>query len=643
MLLLGGTTSLSAQKDIFDKATGAYKKVFVETDQFDASYLKTLQQYYPEAQPDSIKFSMLNDLAYYWHTRNLTTAMSYTREGLVLTQKKNDALWYGRFQITQAAILLRQEKLDSAFTILKEAAHKVNSKDLANLNTQLGYVFERKGQLDKAADYAIKSLELGRRLDDKKAQVMAYSDLSNLFWKQSKFAKGVEFGLKSLKLFEEWGLKDLDYDFTLYVVANNYLELKNFKKALNYFKQAEKIGKHYGFYNNLSDIYISQTDLFAYLGKYEKAQIAGENALKYAELLDNNFMMMRSWLSLGKLQNLRADYNAAVISLNNSIEVATKDFGDEYYLNQTYGELALAYENLGDFKNALAALKKHERLKDIIFTKQADQRISLLQTEFDVALKEETINLQQEKISQQQTRQTLILILTGLLLLFLGVLYTSFSSNKKKNKLLYKQNQEKVFLLKEIHHRVKNNLEIISSLLALHSSRLQDPLAIEAMQESQNRVHSMGMIHQRLYKEENLGTIEMRAYFINLGQYIINAFGMEDRIEIFYTMKPLKLEVDIATPLGLIVNELLTNALKYAFPHYNKGRINIALKRISKNVLKLSVEDNGVGLERESEINKGFGTQLIGLLSKQLNGKISTYSRVKGTRITIEFTPYPAN
>jgi len=618
----------------------AYKKVFVVTDDFNASYLDTLQKYYPKAQADSVKFSMLNDLAYYWHTRNLNTALNLTKKGLVLTLKKKDSLWHGRFQITQAAILLRQEKLDSAFAILEEAKHKVKLKDLAFLNTQLGYVFERKGQLDKAADYALESLQLGTELNDKKAQAMAYSDLSNLFWKQSKYEKGLEFGLKSLALFEETGITDLDYDFTLYVVGNNYLEQKEFEKALKYFEHAENIGNHYGFYNNLSDVYISLTDLYAYLGQHEKAQKAGENALKYAQLLDNNFMIMRSWLSLGKLQNLRNDYSDAITSLDNSIEVATKDFGDEYYLNQAYGELASAYYGLGDYRNAFTALKRHEKLKDVIFTNEADQRISLLQTEFDVALKEETITLQQNKIQEQQTKQTLILILAGLLLLFLGVLYKSFSINKKKNKLLQKQNKEKAFLLKEIHHRVKNNLEIVSSLLALHSAQLQDSSAIEAMQESQNRVHSMGMIHQRLYKGEYLGTIEMKTYFTNLGQYIVNAFGMEDRVKIAYKMEPLQLETDLATPLGLIVNELLTNALKYAFPNNRTGNISLTLKRMYTNKFKLSVADDGIGSGKETIMNMGFGTQLITLLSQQLNGEINTQSSAEGTLITIEFKPH---
>jgi len=637
MFIIFLSFSFLANSQIVDLNRGKpYKQIFVETDNFGISYLDSLKQTLSKVKQDSIRFAILNDLAYYWHTRNLDTALYFTKKGLLLTNDKKDTLWQGRFQITQGAILLRQEKLDSAYIVLEDAKQKVKVKDLAFLNTQLGYVFERRGQLDKAADYVLKSLQLGKKLNDLKVQALAFSDLSNLFWKQSKFKKGVEFGLKSIKLFKKRSIKDLDYDFTLYVVGNNYLGLKNYKKALKYFEQAEAIGKHYGFYNNLSDIYISLTDLYAYLGNYNKADETGKSAVHYAELLKNNFMIMRSWLSIGKLQNLEGNYNNAIISLKKSIDIATKDFGDEYYLSQAYKSLSEAYSKVGTFDKAYMALKKYISLKDIIFTTKSDQRISLLQTELDVALKEETIKNQGVKIRQQYTRQTLIIIIASLLLLMLTILFITFQKNKNKNKLLNKQNKEKEFLIKEIHHRVKNNLEIVSSLLALQSAKLKDVNTINVMQESQNRVQSMSMIHQRLYQGEHLASIEMKAYFINLGQHILDSFGAEGRITLKCKMNAIELDVDNAMPLGLIVNELLTNALKYAFPKNIKGIITIHLEQKDENTLILEVKDNGVGSDLKTTQGTGFGFQLIKLLTQQLSGKMKN-DTTNGTRFIFEF------
>ena len=613
-----------------------YKTVFVDTDNFGTSYLDILEEAYPLAKPDSLKFSILNDLAYYSHTRNLVKALEFTDIGLRLTSTLKDTLWQGRFQITQGAILLRMEKLNAAEEVLENAKSKVLEKDLAHLNTQLGYVYERRGQLVKAVDYALESLRLGEKLDDKRAIAMAYSDLSNLFWKQSKFESGLEYGLRSLALFEERGINDMDYDFTLYVVGNNYMSLKAYDEALKYFQHAIAIGERYGFYNNLSDIYMLLLDLYYNQNELEKAREAGESALKYAELLSNNFMVMRSWFSIGKLQNLEGKYGAAIESLQKCIEVATKDFGDAFLMSQVYATLGKAYAGNHQYQEAYSAFDEYDKYKNIVFTAAADQRTSLLRTEFEVAEKESTISAQMTRIKRQRTSQNLIIIISVLLLLLLLLAYKAIQNKRKINTLLRKQNEEKEFLLKEIHHRVKNNLEIVSSLLSLQSAQIDDPNIIEAMQKSQQRVQSMSMIHQKLYQGKSLANIEMKDYFQNLGNYIIDSCGVGDRISLVYAMDEIELDVDIAIPIGLIVNELLTNSMKYAFPANAPGKIEISLEEIG-SILHLKVADNGVGtaLPKTSE-STGFGTQLVALLTRQLDGKMVLTAQ-NGTSTTFEF------
>ncbi len=602
-----------------------YSKVFVATDNFGASYLSILQEAYPKAGNDTLQLSILNDLAYYWHTRNLDSAMYFTSIGLKISRAKKKTAWEGKFQITEGAILLRMEKLDSAFDVLESAKQKVPEADLPFLNTQLGYVYERRGQIDTAADYALESLRLGKKLNDKKAIALAYSDLSNLFWKQSKFDQGLEYGLNSLSTFEERGINDLDYDFTLYIVGNNYLALKKYTEALKYYEHSITIGERYGFYNNLSDVYISLVDLYAYLNEFDKASAAGENAIKYADLLHNNFMLMRSWLSVGKLQYLQGKYVTSIASLQKCIEIATINFGDNYFLSMAYETLGKAYAGNHNYQDAYTAFAAYDKHKSAVFTAEADERISLLQTKFEVAKKESTIGSQQTMLKAQKVTQTYIIIIAALLLVFLAIVFKLLQDNRRKNKLLSQQNKEKEFLLKEIHHRVKNNLEIISSLLALQSEQITDPNVVEAMQESQNRVHSMSMIHQRLYQGKNLATIEMKDYFINLGSHVAESFGAEETISMDYNMDALELDVDTAVPLGLIVNEVLTNAFKHAFPGKRAGRISIGLKQAENRQLELTVTDNGIGQQAEKEVTPaGFGKQLISLLTQQLNGKMET-------------------
>ena len=632
--------------------TPPYRQVFVETDAFDSSYLTGLEKAYAQNLPDTLKLAIGNDLAYYWHTRNLDKAYSLANKVLAFATAAKNKIWEGRLQITLGAILLRQEKLDSAVEVLESAKTKLPKKDWPLLLTQLGYVYERRGHLSKAADYALEGLRLGDTLKDLKTQAMAYSDLSNLFWKQSKFDKGIEYGLHSVAIFKQQGIEGMDYSFTLYVTGNSYLSVKDYPNAQKYFKLALAQSERYQFYNNLADIYIALNDLYTITGDYAKAAINAKQAIKYSTLLDNNFMLMRSWLSLAKLQNLINQPDSAIKSLNTCLQVATENFGDKFFLNLAYKELGKAYAATGDYKNAYAAFQKYDVLKDSVFTAEADQRVAKLQTEFEVAQKEGTIKTQQLSIKQQQRVQLLTLGAAVLLVLVLAGLLRNYKTNKKvnikletlnkdlenKNIQLDKRNAENELLLKEIHHRVKNNLEIVSGLLALQAAQIDHPSALDVMQASQNRVLSMGIIHQKLYQKGNLAAIEMKDYFHNLGESILDTFNAAGRISLKCDMHPIELDVDTAVPIGLIANELFTNALKYAFADNQPGEISITLKATPvKEELVFCLADNGIG-KPDNIIAKGtgFGTELVNLLVLQLDGRLRV-DRSNGTNISIHF------
>lgn len=157
------------------------------------------------------------------------------------------------------------------------------------------------------------------------------------------------------------------------------------------------------------------------------------------------------------------------------------------------------------------------------------------------------------------------------------------------------------------------------------------------MKESQNRVYSMSIIHQRLYQNKHLSSIEMKDYFFNLGSHILDSFGEENRIKINYKMPELHLDVDTAVPLGLIVNELLTNSLKYAFPNKQTGEITIDLDKKSAHEIQLLVKDNGIGQTEDEPIKgTGFGKKLIALLTRQLDGTMQVIY-TSGTQYLFNF------
>lgn len=613
-----------------------YSKIFEETDDFGADYLEKIEQSLPSVKETELRLQMLWDLGYYYHTRNLRKSLSVINQGLEEAQIAESKLWEGRMQVAQGAVFLRMEQLDQAEEVLQSALEKLPESETWLLLTNLGYVHERRGDLGKAFELATQTLQLGEKYGDRKAMAMAYSDISNLFWKQGKPEQGLEYGLKSLALFEEREIQDLDFDFTLHVTGNNLIALGRNEEALPYFQRSTQMGKQYGFYNNLSDTYIALTDLYLALEDFENAETSGKEALKYAELLQNEFMVVRSLLSLGKVKKEQGFYQDAITYLGRSIRTATEDFGDRYFLSLIYRELAEAYEGAGEIANSYQAFKRYHELDQSVFNAEADQRIAQLQTEMDVTQKEGIISLQEEALKRQNIIQIFTLLFTALMVFFLFFLYRVFVKRKKYSQLLEKQNREKEFLLKEIHHRVKNNLETISSLLALQTAQIENEELQDIMIESQNRVQSMGMIHQNLYQGENLAAIEMKNYFKNLGTFIIDSFDASARISLEVEMEPLELDVDRAIPIGLIVNELITNSLKYAFPDGREGEILINLKK-DQDHLYLKVADDGAGMKKNNPtLGTGFGTQLVALLTKQLDGKM-TLSTQKGTELYFEF------
>jgi two-component sensor histidine kinase/Tfp pilus assembly protein PilF len=614
-----------------------YHEVFVETDDFGYEYLDKLELAIAEIPKDSpVRLKIINDLGYYYHTRNLSKALTIVQKGIEESIEKNQSYWVGKLLVSKGAILLRMEELDSAEQALNDAIPLIPFSESWLLYTNLGYVYERKGMLGEAFTYASKTLEIGEKYGDEKAKAMAYSDMSNLFWKQGKFESALSFGLKSLQIFEKRGLKDLDYDFTLHLVGQYLVDLKRPEEAIQYFEHSAILGERYGFYNNISDTFIALSNLQTQLGNYPEAKKSALEALRYAELLENDFMIMRSYFSLGKVSFALQDYLEASNYFETSITKANDDFGDKFYLSLVYEELSKAYEGAGAFEKALLTSRKSEEFRKDVFTAEAEERIALIQTQMEVAQKENTIKLQEAKLSQQKIIQVLYLTIAVVLVLILFLLYRVYIRKRSYSLLLEKKNEEKEFLLREIHHRVKNNLETISSLLSLQISKIKNREFQQVMEETYTRVQSMGMIHLQLYGEKNLKGVEMKYFFESLGQFILETFDAENRVEVDIDMSTLKLDVDLAIPIGLIVNELISNSLKYAFPNQGKGEIRVSLYE-KEEILLLEVADDGVGIKPDFiPLGTGFGSELISLLTRQLDGKM-TLIKSPGATFSFKF------
>lgn len=198
---------------------------------------------------------------------------------------------------------------------------------------------------------------------------------------------------------------------------------------------------------------------------------------------------------------------------------------------------------------------------------------------------------------------------------------------------------EKDVLMKEIHHRVKNNLQVISGLLELQSKTLTDENARVALQEGRNRVRSIALIHQNLYQFENLSTINLRRFINDLGSQVQSVFQLQKEVVMTIDVPEVHLDIDSAVPLGLILNELLTNSFKYAFKEVEKGEIRLAIHSTGEGRYQLLYRDNGPGLAEDFDLNrsKSLGLQLVTDLTRQIGGRVA-YKNQHGATFTINFT-----
>jgi len=211
-------------------------------------------------------------------------------------------------------------------------------------------------------------------------------------------------------------------------------------------------------------------------------------------------------------------------------------------------------------------------------------------------------------------------------------------SEKKKSSIEIEESlKEKEVLLKEIHHRVKNNLQVISSILNLQSSFVQDENTLGILQESRNRIRSMAIIHENLYRTEDFSSINFSNYLDNLTSSLVSSYRIDDAVVLDTQLEDVDLILDQAIPCGLLVNELITNALKYAWKPGEVGTIRIVLEE-KNNVVQLEISDDGVGLPMVFEEMKSdtLGLQLVVTLVEQLDGEISVDIK-KGTKYLIKF------
>jgi len=205
---------------------------------------------------------------------------------------------------------------------------------------------------------------------------------------------------------------------------------------------------------------------------------------------------------------------------------------------------------------------------------------------------------------------------------------------------LHQALQEKTTLLKEVHHRVKNNLQLVTSLLNLQATRLRHPEVQALLHDTQSRVRSMALLHESLYSSENLARIGFASYIETLCGHLIRSTGADaSRVKLVYQVTEVELGLEHAVPCGLIINELVSNALKHAFPAGRSGQVTLEIGQDADHQIALAVADDGIGLPADTPSTqpKTLGLELVTVLTRQLRGQLTVDRTPPGTRFRLVF------
>ncbi|GAB3573064.1 hypothetical protein GCM10027345_05250 [Hymenobacter daeguensis] len=399
-------------------------------------------------------------------------------------------------------------------------------------------------------------------------------------------------------------------------------------------------------------------------------QLAEANRQHSTQLSAQQYVY-KSNLLLSKVYMATRRYDAGRLLLNKVLS-SSSQFASVKELSAIHLLLFKADSAQGHFTEALKDYQHFKTLNDSIFSERNSKLIAGLQIRYDTEKREHRLALltkknvlQQSQIRQRELQRNGFLAGTLLLALLLGVSYNRYRLKQRNNQLLEKKQleinqknqaleqvvsekelllvdkdqllEDKEWMLKEIHHRVKNNLQIITSLLHSQTIYLTDKAALSAIRESQNRVQSMALIHQKLYQGTQLASVPMQAYVLEIANYLIASFDSQRFVRAELAVADVELDVSLAVPVGLILNEAITNSLKYAFPARQAGIIRIELTRSVKTYV-LNISDNGVGLPADfnPQRSRTLGLSLIRGLSKQIDGRLRIDGQ-QGVRITLAF------
>ncbi len=587
----------------------------------------------------------------------------------------------------KATLLIYSDSVNAS-SIAKEAlvlAEKLNYKEgLAKASRHLGLLSLLKGDLQRAKRYYESNLSICLNLNNDSEKTKAYLLITEVTKREGNSVVTLDYLLKALSIIET--SNDLaTFSRVLDGLGSHFRQAGDLSLAEKYYRKSLLIRNDSRDTTGLVYSYQVLGNLYSIQDKENEAKKNYLNALALSGFISNKGTLSTLLSNLGSIYLLEKDLDSAYYYYNEAFEIQ-KGLGNQYsqalllnnltaltheqskflesnnyalegislakevnapkILSSLYYNLSDNYKALKDFEKSFYYYKLSDSIDYELTNKEKNAQLAELQVQYETEKKDKEIALQNIALVKGSAQRNLLIAgISGLIIISL-IIYRALARKKRSNRLLTEQKylvekreKEKALLLRELHHRVKNNFQIVSSLLNLQYYDTEDLKAAQAIKSGQARVEAMSMIHRELYQSENITSIEMGDYVKHMIENTAYSFQYEsDQIDVLVDVDSKSLSVRYAIPLGIIVNELVTNSFKHAFQSVNRPMLSVSIKiNEEKGTVSIVVFDNGPGIPDPAHISKSsFGMELIRDLVKQLKGILSIDSQA-GAKFSIDF------
>lgn len=553
-----------------------------------------------------------------------------------------------------------------AIQLLKEA----KIKKMYSYYYKLADVLQRKGDFKQALSYSLMSLSNMDELKDERMKGVVYNGIGDIYKELGQTDKSLKYYLLTMDQLSRSG------SYLIFYTAKNISDALIMQHrpaaALKYLQDFEKTNPAIWQKDKVT-IYAARGNYYASVKKNKLAEeyylaMCKADSLSVTQLSVNyskNVTGPEAFYLLSKfyVDQKRYDKAAPYLKRYQKSDNETRIFLKEVTLMQFKVDSAA-----GNYISAIDDLKKHVAVKDSMYNIANAEELAKMEVHYETSQKEKDIRILQKESQLQQRRisqsdQSRNFTFAGIIMLgvIIGIGYnryrikqSSFNQLQQKQEEINRKNtdlekltsrqgkllDEKEWLIKEIHHRVKNNLQLITSLLKTQIHYIDSEAAIEAIRTSQHRMQAMSLVHTHLYQSDNLDIVQMPVYVHELLPYFRANFDLPKNVTLNAEVAPVGLDIVQAIPVGLIINEAITNAIKYAFPNGQSGKIMLSLKQIDDDI-ELIIADNGIGLLQpfDPSTSTSFGMKLIEGLSQQIDASVD-FRNENGLQIIIKFSQY---